>query len=114
MGRAPSPKATPIARTSRCPADCGGLIPGPITVNPAIRPLLALYDRADSNYTQVARQTVNYGQMRVDQNFGTNDSLFARYTISDALDNTPGPGFGASVYGFRQFQNEEPSRSQFI
>jgi hypothetical protein len=96
------------------PADCGGLISGPITVNPAIRPLLALYDPADTNYTQLSHQTVHYGQMRVDQNFGKGDSLFARYTIEDALDNVPGPGFGASVYGFKEFQNQEPSRSQFI
>ena len=96
------------------PADCSGLIPAPITTNAAIRPLLTLYDPADSNYTQLSRQTVNYGQMRVDQNFGSADSLFGRYTIEDALDNVPGPGFGASVYGFREFQNEEPSRSQFI
>ncbi|HEV2201659.1 MAG TPA: TonB-dependent receptor [Bryobacteraceae bacterium] len=96
------------------PADCGGLISGPITTNPAIRPLLALYDPADSNYTQLSNETVNYGQMRVDQNFSDKDSLFGRYTIEDALDNVPGPGFGASVYGFKEFQNYEPSRSQFI
>src|SRR5260370_3502005 len=52
--------------------------------------------------------------MRVDQNFGNSDSLFVRYTIEDAIDNVPGPGFGASVYGFKEFQNFEPSRSQFI
>jgi hypothetical protein len=96
------------------PADCGGLIGAPITTNQAIRPLLALYDPADTNYTQLSHQTVNYGQMRFDNNFGSRDSLFARYTIEDALDNVPGPGFGASVYGFKEFQNEEPSRSQFI
>jgi outer membrane receptor protein involved in Fe transport len=96
------------------PADCGGLIGGPITVNQAIRPLLALYDPADTNYTQLSDQSVNYGQMRVDQNFGMADSLFARYTIEDAFDVVPGPGFGASVYGFKEFANAEPSRSQFI
>jgi carboxypeptidase family protein/TonB-dependent receptor-like protein len=96
------------------PADCGGLIQSPITTNAAIRPLLALYDPADTNYTQRSNQSVNYGQMRVDQNFGNADSLFARYTIEDAGNLVPGPGFGASVYGFREFQNSEPSRSQFI
>ena len=96
------------------PADCGGLIGAPMTTNQAIRPLLALYDPADTNYTQLSHQTVNYGQMRFDNNFGSRDSLFARYTIEDALDNVPGPGFGASVYGFKEFENEEPSRSQFI
>jgi hypothetical protein len=96
------------------PADCGGLINASIVTNPTIRPLLALYDPADSNYTQLSHQTVHYGQMRVDQNIGKDDNLFARYTIEDALDNVPGPGFGASVYGFKEFQNNEPSRSQFI
>jgi len=96
------------------PADCAGQINAPITTNAAIRPLLALYDPADSNYTQLSRQRVDYGQMRVDQNFGTSDNMFVRYTIEDALDNVPGPGFGASVYGFKEFQNAEPSRSQFI
>ena len=98
------------------PADCG--IPGGISANikvdPAIRPLLALYDPADSNYTQNSHESVNYGQMRVDQNFDKDDSLFARYTIEEAIDFVPGPGFGASVYGFKEFQNSEPSRSQFI
>jgi len=96
------------------PADCGGLISSPITVNPAIRPLLALYDPADSNYTQLSRASVNYGQMRVDHNFGKGDSLFARYTIEDSDQLVPGPGFGASVYGFKEFQNTATSRSQFI
>src|SRR5882762_5325208 len=36
------------------PADCAGLISGPITVNPGIRPLLKLYDPADTNYTQLS------------------------------------------------------------
>ncbi len=35
-------------------ADCGNGVTGNITVNPAIRPLLALYDTADSNYTQLS------------------------------------------------------------
>jgi hypothetical protein len=99
------------------PGDCGGNasgMTGNITVNAAIRPLLALYDPADSNYTQLSHESVNYGQMRVDHNFSKDDSLFARYTIEDAIDFVPGPGFGASVYGFKEFENSEPSRSQFI
>src|SRR5881409_3206884 len=96
------------------PADCAALINGPITVNPAIRPLLRLYGPADSNYTQLSNQSVNFGQMRVDHNFGKGDSLFARYTIEDTDAVVPGPGFGASVYGFKEFQNAVTSRSQFI
>src|SRR5436309_12154421 len=52
--------------------------------------------------------------MRVDHNFGKGDSLFARYTIEDSDQLVPGPGFGASVYGFKEFQNAATSRSQFI
>jgi len=96
------------------PADCGALIASPLTVNAAIRPLLALYDPADTNYTQLSRASVNFGQMRVDHNFGKGDSLFARYTIEDSDQLVPGPGFGASVYGFKEFQNAATSRSQFI
>jgi hypothetical protein len=96
------------------PADCGGLIGAPITVNPTIQPLLALYDPADTNYTQVSNESVNYGQIRVDQNFGASDNLFGRYTIEDSNELVPGPGFGASVYGFKEFQDAETSRSQFI
>ena len=96
------------------PADCGGLISSPITTNAAIRPLLALYDPADSNYTQLSNESVNYGQMRIDQNFGTSDTLFGRYTIEDSNELVPGPGNGASVYGFKEFQDAETSRSQFI
>ncbi len=96
------------------PADCGGLIRDPITVNAAIRPLLALYDPADANYTQLSHEAVNFGQMRVDHNFGRGDSLFARYTIEDSDVLLPGPGFGASVYGFKEFQTGASSRSQFI
>jgi outer membrane receptor protein involved in Fe transport len=96
------------------PADCGGLIGSPITVNSVIRPLLALYDPADTNYTQLSHESVNYGQMRVDHNFGKADSLFGRYTIEDSDIVQPGPGFGASVYGFKEFQNALTSRSQFI
>ncbi len=96
-------------------ADCGLPTGSPsITVNAAIRPLLALYDPADSNYTQISHESVNYGQMRVDQNFSKDDSLFARYTIEDSNARLPGPGFGASVYGFKEFQTDETSRSQFI
>jgi len=96
------------------PADCGGLISSPMTTDPAIRPLLALYDPADTIYTQVSTGNVNYGQMRVDQNFGTSDNLFVRYTIEDSNELVPGPGNGASVYGFKEFQDNETSRSQFI
>jgi Carboxypeptidase regulatory-like domain/TonB dependent receptor len=49
----------------------------------------------------------NYGQMRVDQNFSTDDTFFARYTIDNALLNqTQGD------YSF--FRNLAPARNQWI
>ena len=49
----------------------------------------------------------NYGQMRVDQNFSTSDTFFARYTIDNALQNeTQGD------YSF--FRLLAPARNQWI
>jgi hypothetical protein len=49
----------------------------------------------------------NYGQMRVDQNFSTNDTFFARYTIDNAIqNNTQGD------YSF--FRYLAPARNQWI
>ena len=49
----------------------------------------------------------NYGQMRVDQNFSTSDTFFARYTIDNALqNNTQGD------YSF--FRVLAPARNQWI
>ena len=49
----------------------------------------------------------NYGQMRVDQNFSTNDTFFARYTIDNALqNNTQGD--------FTYFRNLAAARNQWI
>jgi hypothetical protein len=49
----------------------------------------------------------NYGQIRVDQNFSTSDTFFARYTIDNAVqNNTQGD------YTF--FRNLAPARNQWI
>jgi hypothetical protein len=87
---------------------------GNITVSSITQPYLALYDPADSNYTQVSPTSVNYGQMRVDQNFGTNDSMFVRYTIDNAAETVPPPGNGATPYGFKEFQDSWTSRDQYV
>src|SRR6202040_1532117 len=51
--------------------------------------------------------TENYGQMRVDQNFSTNDTFFARYTVDNAVQNlTQGD------YSF--FRYLAPARNQWI
>jgi hypothetical protein len=85
-----------------------------ITVSPVIQPYLALYDPLDSTYTQISPTSVNYGQMRVDQNFGTNDNAFVRYTIDQAAETVPPPGDGGTPYGFKEFQDSWTSRDQYI
>ncbi len=48
--------------------------------------------------------TVNYGQIRLDQNFSASDTLFGRYTVDDGLQNTPlNPGLGTQFGGRNQF-----------
>src|SRR6202007_84574 len=49
----------------------------------------------------------NYGQMRVDQNFSTNDTFFARYTIDNAIQNN-------TQADYSYFRNLAPARNQWI
>src|ERR1700682_5372907 len=89
--------------------------PAPFAVDPAIRPLLALYAPANANYTFTRPTSVHYGQIRVDHNFTNNDSFFTRYTIEAASEVVPGPGNDSSnavPYGFKQFKDSWTSRNQ--
>ena len=50
------------------------------------------------------RTTVNYGQIRVDQNFSASDTLFGRYTVDDGIQNTPlNPGLSTQFGGRNQY-----------
>jgi Carboxypeptidase regulatory-like domain/TonB dependent receptor len=49
----------------------------------------------------------NYGQMRVDQNFSTNDTFFARYTIDNALQNN-------TLGDYSYFRELQSARNQWI
>ena len=49
----------------------------------------------------------NYGQMRVDQNFSSNDTFFARYTIDNAILNQ-------TQADYSYFRNLAPARNQWI
>ncbi len=96
-------------------AECG--FPNPyfsMTVDPYIQKLLPLYAPQYANYTQISHENVDHAQMRVDQNFSGKDTFFARYTIDDANETSPGPGNGATAAGFGEFQDQVSSRSQFI
>jgi hypothetical protein len=80
------------------------------TITPVIAPLLALYplpnlsgNRLTFPFSQPTNE--NYGQMRVDQNFATNDSLFVRYTIDDTTQTQP--------IDYPQFLNARVSRFQY-
>lgn len=99
-------------------ADCGVSLPGgQVQVNPGIRPLLALYAPANSNYTFTRPTSVNYGQIRIDHNISNSDSLFGRYTIEQAAEIVPGPGNDSSnavPYGFKQFKDQWTSRNQYL
>jgi hypothetical protein len=82
-----------------------------VQIAPVIKPILALFPDANlpnDQFTYPAFQPLsdNYGQMRVDQIFSTSDSLFVRYTASDAQVTDPQP--------YPQFRNLRSSRNQFI
>ena len=49
----------------------------------------------------------NYGQMRVDQNFSSNDTFFARYTIDNAF-------LSQTQADYIYFRNTAPARNQWI
>ncbi len=75
-----------------------------------MQPFLALYPIANLPNNQftfpaTAPTSLNYGQMRVDHNFSTNDTLFARYTIQDSNTNAAlnFPGFTFGGVGRDQF-----------
>ncbi len=79
-------------------------------IAPVIKPLLALFpdpNLPDNQFTHPASQRVsdNYGQVRVDHTFSSNDSLFGRYTISNAQ--------GIDPLAYPQFRSFRSSRSQY-
>ncbi len=84
-----------------------------VTLSKYTAPLLALAPLPspglDSNQVSSDHNTLgeNYGQMRVDQNFSTNDTFFARYTIDNASqDNTVGD--------YSYFRELQSARNQWI
>ena len=119
---APFGAATPTVITvAQCPdlalsTDAAGNPVNSAILSPYTAPLLALapmpnfvddqgsFHQISSDFNSLGE---NYGQMRVDQNFSTNDTFFARYTIDNAIqDNTQGD------YTF--FRNLAPARNQWI
>jgi len=121
-GTSPAATNTNGADYTVTSADCfpngNGAIPGgSMQVDPAIRPLLALYAPDNANYTFTSPESVHYGQMRVDHTLTKADSIFARYTIEQAYEVVPGPGNDSSnavPYGFKQFKDTWTSRNQYV
>jgi hypothetical protein len=110
---------------ANCPdlsIDSGSVITnGGVTLSPYTAPFLAIvplpnpgsvFDSVLGNPpAQVSsdHNTIgeNYGQMRVDQNFSTSDTFFARYTVDNAaLDQTQGD--------YSYFRNLAAARNQWI
>jgi hypothetical protein len=62
------------------------------------------------------RASVNYGQMRVDQNISASDSFFSRYTIDDTILNNANSAVGTATTGtaFTQFGLFASGRNQFL
>ncbi len=82
-----------------------------VTIPAVIRPLLAQYplpnlsgDKLTFPFSQPTSE--NYGQMRVDQTFSTNDSMFVRYTVDDTQQTTP--------LDYPQFHVDRQSRFQYL
>ena len=79
--------ATTIATTMPPAAKVdGGVVP---QISPLIKPLLTLFpapNLPNNQYTEpfILPGTDNHGQMRIDQTFSSNDTLFGRYTINDS------------------------------
>ncbi len=85
-----------------------------VTIVPQVAPLLALFPNPnlpDSNnaarytlpFSQPTRE--DFGQVRVDQSFSANDTLFGRYTVDDTTQNNP--------LNYPVYQQLRLSRSQF-
>ncbi len=91
-------------------AACPQLTTSSATIAPQVAPLLALFPIPNlpaNQFTYFFTQptTENYGQVRIDQTFSSNDSLFARYTIDDTQETDP--------LSYPQFSSLRNSRSQF-
>ena len=109
-----------VITVAQCPDFAGDTDPNSnpipqVTLSPYTAPLLAIVPLPTDpvSGTQVRNDHdnlgENYGQMRVDQNFSSADTFFARYTIDNALqDNT----ISNEDYSF--FRQSPAARNQWI
>ena len=95
---------------AQCP-DLGAGSPAVVVSAAAaqILPLMPLPSPGSANYTVNTTNTINenYGQMRVDHNFTSADSIFGRYTIDNALQVAPSPIVLTN-------STQQPDRNQYL
>src|SRR6266446_809422 len=78
------------------PTACAPTLTSSTSVPQVMQPFIDLYPLPNLSVNQAtfpsaSKQRAEFGQMRVDQNFSSADTLFARYTIDDAdLNNATG------------------------
>jgi hypothetical protein len=104
---------------ANCPALSADTVVSAITA-----PLLTLYPNPTDNVANTysfgsnSIQGENYGQIRVDHNFSSADTLFVRYTVDDGDENTANTTINASTItggvAFPQFRFAAVSRNQFL
>ena len=116
----------PAGSVGNCP-DLGSTV-DPITGNGATAtlsaitaPFLALFPTPTVGATQysfpgVNRASVNYGQIRFDQNISAADTFFARYTIDNTIVNNVNQSVGDASTGvaFPQWGLFASGRNQFV
>lgn len=103
------------------PAACAPGLTSATIVPPVMQPLIDRYPlpslpNNQFTFPSASTQRVEFGQMRVDQNFSDNNTFFTRYTIDDgALDNATGNNRAvASGTAFPGFRTQGTSRNQFL
>ena len=103
------------------PTACAPSLTNSTIVPKIIQPFIGLYPVPNlsgnqATFPSASTQREDFGQMRVDQNFSTADTLFARYTIDDeALNNATGSQRTiASGVAFPWARTQGTSRNQFV
>lgn len=107
------------------PTGCSSALNNTSVVPAAIIPFLGLEPIPNGGTTSSptfsfpfppARQQVDYGQMRYDQNISAADSFFSRYTIDNGHVNNPTSSTNSVTAGngFSQFRTDGASRNQFL
>jgi hypothetical protein len=103
------------------PTGCAPSLTSSTIVPKVVQPFIGLYPVPNltgnqATFPSASTQREDFGQMRVDQNFSTADTLFARYTIDDeVLNNATGSQRTiATGVAFPWARTQGSSRNQFV